>query len=83
MHNGRPVPFGASVTDKTTGATSIVGDTGDVYMTGVKPKGTLSVIWGSGSSDSCMIPYELPAESEKLPVARMTLNCIAMVKNNK
>lgn len=83
MHNGRPVPFGASVTDKITGATSIVGDTGDVYMTGIKPKGTLSVIWGSGSSDSCMIPYELPAESEKLPVARMTLNCIAMVKNNK
>ncbi|WP_380178359.1 outer membrane usher protein FimD [Kalamiella sp. sgz302252] len=74
-HDGNPVPFGAAVTEKSTGATGIVGETGEVYITGVRRKGELEVVWGSGKLGKCFIPYTLPADSEKLPVVRLTLNC--------
>jgi len=77
-HNGHPIPFGAVVAEKTSGATGIVGETGDVYMTGVPLKGRLEMVWGSGEAAKCEVPYALPAGSEKLPVAQMMLNCSAI-----
>ncbi|MCP2124517.1 UNVERIFIED_ORG: outer membrane usher protein [Pantoea agglomerans] len=79
-HGGHPVPFGAVVTEKTSGATGIVGDDGEVYMTGVPLKGRLEMVWGSDAGEKCVVPYALPAGSEAMPVARMTLICTAELR---
>ncbi len=75
-HGGRPMPFGTVVTEKTSGATGIAGDEGEVYMMGVPMTGWLDMVWGSGEHDKCRVPYRLPPGSEKQPVAQMTLNCM-------
>ncbi|MFP1763834.1 outer membrane usher protein FimD [Lonsdalea quercina] len=71
----RPVPFGAVVTEKESGATGIVGETGDVYLTGVPMSGTLDIVWGSGASEKCRMPYTLPAGSEELPIVQRSMEC--------
>ncbi|KAB8312630.1 outer membrane usher protein FimD [Erwinia endophytica] len=76
QHANHSVPFGAVVTEKTSGASGVVSENGDIYLTGVPLKGRLAVQWGNRPSDNCEIPYALPAGSEDLPVAQMTLACI-------
>lgn len=73
--NNRPLPFGAVVTEKSSGVTGIVGETGDAYLTGIPLKGNLDVVWGNGPSEKCRIPYALPEGSENLPVVEMMLIC--------
>ncbi|NTX79284.1 fimbrial assembly protein, partial [Serratia proteamaculans] len=61
--NGQPVPFGATVSDTDPAATpggSIVGDGGQVYLSGVAPQGSLQVKWGNGNGEQCRINYQLP-----------------------
>jgi outer membrane usher protein len=68
-----PVPFGALVTqlndqnddnDKSAAAqasqASIVGDGGDVYLSGLAQKGTLLVKWGNELGQRCQVDYTLP-----------------------
>lgn len=73
--NSRPIPFGATVTEKGTGATGIVGETGDVYLTGIPLSGLLEIVWGSGASQKCRVPYSLPVGSEDLPVVQRSIEC--------
>ncbi|KFK95433.1 MULTISPECIES: fimbria/pilus outer membrane usher protein [unclassified Serratia (in: enterobacteria)] len=65
--NGNPVPFGATVTElASTGEnSSIVGDGGEVYLTGLAEKGTLQVQWGKGNTQQCQVNYRLPARSKQ------------------
>ena len=44
-HNGDVVPFGALVKQKGQDNTSIVGENGEVYMSGLRKNTTLSVEW--------------------------------------
>lgn len=63
--NGKSVPFGAMVSiSGQQGRSFIVGDAGQVYLTGVNPEGTLTVQWGQGSDEKCQVAYKLP-ETEK------------------
>lgn len=61
--NGQPVPFGATVSDADPTATqgSIVGDGGQVYLSGLSPQGKLQVKWGNGGAAQCRVEYQLPA----------------------
>lgn len=43
LHNNKPVPFGATVMRDDDGSGSIVGDDGQVYLSGLAQKGTFSV----------------------------------------
>lgn len=74
-HNHRPVPFGTIVTEKASGATGIVGETGDVYLTGVPMNGELEMVWGNRAADKCNVMYTLPTGSEQLPVVQKALHC--------
>nr|WP_253851859.1 outer membrane usher protein FimD [Pantoea sp. OXWO6B1] len=74
-HGGSPVPFGTTVTEKSSGTTGIADDTGEVYMVGVPQKGVLEMVWGNGQQNRCQVPYSLPAESEKLPIITIKKNC--------
>ncbi|CAI1233148.1 Outer membrane usher protein fimD precursor [Serratia quinivorans] len=60
--NGQPVPFGATVSDSDPAAApggSIVGDGGQVYLSGVAPQGNLRVKWGNGNGEQCRVSYQL------------------------
>lgn len=66
--NGKPVPFGATVgiDDEKKGTGSIVGDGGQVYLSGMPESGTLKVKWGSTAAQTCRVSYRLneqPASS--------------------
>ncbi|SUW63736.1 Outer membrane usher protein fimD precursor [Buttiauxella agrestis] len=58
---GSPVPFGAMVNDSSQKTTQafIVGDAGQVYLTGLANKGALQVKWGSGAQEQCQVKYSL------------------------
>lgn len=59
---GQPVPFGATAT--VSGSTEaqgfIVGDSGQVYLTGLGESGQLQVKWGSGADERCTVTYNVP-----------------------
>ncbi|MCT6592551.1 fimbria/pilus outer membrane usher protein [Pantoea dispersa] len=58
-YNGRPVPFGASAHSEVSGDTGIVGDNGEVYLSGLPPEGTLHVQWGKRENKQCHARYRL------------------------
>lgn len=59
--NGQPVPFGAtvSVANDKNNQGFIVGDGGQVYLTGVKDTGNLYVKWGTDNSQQCHAQFML------------------------
>lgn len=63
--NGQWVPFGAMVSDMLNPSTNgfIVGDSGQVYLTGMPTSGKLQVQWGKDSDSQCMVDYQLPKQS--------------------
>lgn len=73
LHGGIPVPFGAMVSveksreedARTDRNTAIVGDDGQVYLSGLTDKGTLNVQWGQGSDQQCRAKWVLPAGKEE------------------
>lgn len=84
MHDGKPVPFGAMAALKDSNGednSSIVGDAGMVYLSGMPQAGKLQVQWGRGADQQCQVNYnlgEMPAPSKDAPtvsVAQQTLTC--------
>lgn len=64
MDNGRFVPFGAVVTLAEDGRGGfIVGDRGQVYLTGMSEQGTLIVAWGNQSAQQCRVDFTLPKQA--------------------
>lgn len=59
--NGEAVPFGATVNreDDKKNAGSIVGDGGQVYLSGMSDSGTLKVTWGSRADQTCRVSYSV------------------------
>lgn len=58
---GALVPFGATVSDpmQQTSQGFIVGDQGQVYLSGLAQSGTLQVKWGNGTAQQCQVTYTL------------------------
>jgi len=75
LRNHEPIPFGATVTRDDEGAGSIVAEAGQVYLSGLAPKGVLKVQWGEGAAQTCTAQYELPASAENTPITKATVNC--------
>lgn len=75
LHNNSPVPFGAMVSRDDGGPSSIVADEGQVYLTGLAPKGVLKVQWGDGADQNCTANYQLPEGAEKAAITQMNVIC--------
>ncbi|MDY0923350.1 fimbria/pilus outer membrane usher protein [Leclercia sp. CFBP8987] len=74
--SGQPVPFGAIATIKGQENNSfIVGDKGQVYLTGLSPSGTLLVKWGNDASQQCQVKYSLTEQNTSNGVHVISLNC--------
>lgn len=59
--DGQPIPFGAMVNLIGNQERSfIVGDAGQVYLTGLPSEGSLRVKWGQAKNEECKVQYKLP-----------------------
>lgn len=74
LHNGKPVPFGAMVSQKG-GSSTIVGDEGIAYLAGLPLAGALDVQWGQGSDQHCKVQYQLPENATTQPVNKISERC--------
>ncbi|CAI2793938.1 Outer membrane usher protein fimD precursor [Serratia grimesii] len=55
--DGKPLPFGTMVTADDRGG--IVGDAGQVYLSGMGKAGTVKAAWGTGAGSACTVHYRL------------------------
>lgn len=68
-YNGRPVPFGSVV--HSGNRSGIVGDDGEVYLSGLPESGSVSVVWGNNESEQCHASYALSSVNKEEAVARL------------
>ncbi|WP_324722529.1 fimbria/pilus outer membrane usher protein [Lelliottia sp. JS-SCA-14] len=75
--NGQPVPFGATVTvdGDNTAQGFIVGDAGQVYLSGLNEQGNLHVLWGKGSNEQCHVAFNNSKVKDQNSVATVTESC--------
>jgi len=73
-HNGKPLPFGATVSQGESGG--IVGDDGQVYLSGLTPGGILKAKWGNGADEECSVSYQLPSVPADTMIARGQYSCL-------
>jgi outer membrane usher protein len=78
---GKPLPFGATATDKGTSAddenvhSGIVGDSGSVYIAGLEKSGDLLVKWGADANEQCTAHYQLPEQKSASGVEVLHEQC--------
>ncbi|MEQ0829538.1 fimbria/pilus outer membrane usher protein [Enterobacter dykesii] len=78
LKDGKYVPFGATVTakDSTQDVEFIVGEEGQVYVSGLKKQGVLLASWGASTSKKCTVNYFMPDSTEKSSLINMNSECI-------
>lgn len=54
--NGKPVPFGA-MASVDSGSVGIVGDNGELYLSGLSEQGKIKIVWGDSASKNCTVDY--------------------------
>ncbi|EGK9148798.1 fimbrial biogenesis outer membrane usher protein, partial [Salmonella enterica] len=81
-HQGKAIPFGAMAVLDTQGmedgqqaASGIVGDAGQLFMTGLPEEGRLNVRWGNDADSRCSVPYRLSAERKDGVPVTLTAVC--------
>lgn len=57
--NGKELPFGTVVALADSEVSSIVGDGGSIYLSGLPLKGTLNAVWGKDNAARCSVRYQL------------------------
>ena len=61
--NGKPVPFGA-MASVDSGSVGIVGDNGELYLSGLSEQGKIKIVWGDSATKNCTVDY-IVNESER------------------
>ena len=77
LYRGLPVPFGAQAKLKE-GGSGIVGDDGQVYLTGVPEAGEIAVSWNG--AQQCVVHYRLPEQENQPPVLAASQECLEVGK---
>lgn len=77
---GQPVPFGTLVTpdgDGNESNSAIVGDGGQVYLSGLQEQGKLTAVWGRGAEQQCRATFNLASArvSANNPVRMLAVRC--------
>lgn len=75
---GKPVPFGAQAALQGAAEvnSNIVGDGGQVYLTGMPESGVLHVQWGAQPDQQCTVNYRLPAPTAEPGVPMINGQCL-------
>lgn len=76
--DGKTVPFGATVSDSANPNTKafIVGDQGQVYLTGLAESGKLNVRWGQNAKEQCTVEYKLNADTKISGIFMAQAKCL-------
>lgn len=74
--NGKPLPFGTVVTLTDGESHGIVGDNGEVYLSGMPEQGSLTATWGKRADQMCRANYQLPANLAQQIVKQIASECI-------
>ncbi|MEE9954694.1 fimbrial biogenesis outer membrane usher protein [Enterobacter quasihormaechei] len=72
LHRGKAVPFGAVLALQN--ATAIVGDEGEVYLTGLRGSTAFNVQWGEEGDTQCRGTLDVPADGAT-GIFKTTVNC--------
>lgn len=75
-HQGKVVPFGAIVSNPDSQGAGIVGDNGQVYLSGLSPQGLLQVKWGNEALQQCQARYLLPPD-KTAAIALAVAECVS------
>lgn len=75
MRGNQPVPFGAVVRETRSGVTSMVGDDGQIYLSGLPLEGELLIQWGDGAQSQCRAHYRLSPESQNQAITMAGVSC--------
>uniref|UniRef100_A0A8I0D0T8 Fimbrial biogenesis usher protein n=1 Tax=Pseudomonas tritici TaxID=2745518 RepID=A0A8I0D0T8_9PSED len=75
MKDGHPLPFGTIVTEGDSGAGGIVGDDGQVYLTGLPLKGKIRAQWGGNNTQQCSAPFNISQSEVNKSITDFTLLC--------
>lgn len=82
------VPFGAIATliskDSANQTSSIVGDDGQVYLTGLPAQGELLVKWGESTEQRCQFSFDVSQQTRtaKSLLAHATYTCLPQGRDN-
>ncbi|MBT0724704.1 fimbria/pilus outer membrane usher protein [Rosenbergiella sp. S61] len=75
QRNGRFLPFGSEVTEKNSGATGIVNEAGQVYLSSIPMNGKIDIVWGPSSSERCSQHYVVTKADAEKPIVQLNLDC--------
>lgn len=73
--NGKPLPFGTVVSSEDGNNTGLVGDEGQVYISGLPNSGLLKAQWGLQSDQNCTIKYKLHKLDENSALQLINETC--------
>ncbi|MWU81504.1 outer membrane usher protein focD, partial [Escherichia coli] len=73
--NGKPLPFGATVTTEDKDSEFIVGNDGQTYLSGLPQQGHLRVSWGQEANEHCVADYVLTDEKAKTSIINAAAQC--------
>jgi outer membrane usher protein len=65
LPGGKPLPFGAEVTDEKGQSLGLVGQGSRIVARGLQDHGTLKVSWGDDADESCALAYDLPPRDKR------------------
>lgn len=71
--NGKPLPFGATVS--TGDSNGIVGDNGQVWLTGLTRSGTLTAKWGNDAAQRCQADWHIAESVPAMPLIKTAAIC--------
>jgi len=76
--NGQTVPFGATVSnlEEKDDQGFIVGDGGQVYLTGLGQHGQLLAKWGNGAGQQCRASYQLSSKAARSGIQNLQAQCL-------
>ncbi len=74
LHNGSPLPFGTPVSAEA-GSGGLVGDGGQVWLTGLPLRGVLKAQWGPAPDQQCTVHYSLPEKALREPLVQVQETC--------
>ncbi|QNK69827.1 fimbria/pilus outer membrane usher protein [Variovorax sp. PAMC26660] len=76
---GQMLPLGSKIESETGQEVGVVGPDGQAFVTGAAQSGRLTVRWGQGERDQCVVPYSLPEEASPPPIRELAGQCAAPV----
>ncbi|WP_163387229.1 fimbria/pilus outer membrane usher protein [Enterobacter ludwigii] len=72
-YDGKPLPFGTMIAGENV--SGIVGDGGQVYLSGLQDNGTLKAKWGVQGNQQCAISYRISEQEQNATIANVTASC--------